>query len=278
MSVRRVTVGLLKEPLVQFALIGLVVFLVYPQSPQIPAAGHSNGKVIEISQPVVDRLTAQFSATWNRPPTEAEVAGMIEAHVREEVLYREAVALGLDEGDAVIRQRLRLKLEFVGEAAAALLEPDDTELAAWYAASSARFTPGATIGFRQVMLADPAESEAVLAALAAGEDPATLGRGTMLPATVDRGSAQAVDGAFGPGFFDIVAAQPAGAWAGPVASSFGWHLVKFVGIEVPEAPPLESVREAVVAAWRQETAEMLRESQYEAFRARYEVILPWPAE
>lgn len=277
MPVSQVVRGILREPLLHFVLIGLAIFLLYPQSPQRQVTS-SDAQVIDITQPVVDRLAAQFSSAWNRPPTEAEMAGLIEDHVREEVLYREALALGLDDGDAVIRQRLRLKMEFVGEAAAAMLVPDEGDLAAWYAANAADFTPGATIGFRQVMLADPAEAEAVLAALATGADPETLGRGTMLPGVMERATAQAVDGAFGPGFFDTVAAQTVGDWAGPVASSYGWHLVQFAGIAVPDAPPLDSIRDAVVAAWRQEQADALRDSQYAALRARYDVILPGVSE
>jgi hypothetical protein len=277
MPVTKVVSGIVREPLLHFVLIGLVIFMLYPQQPQQrPDSG--GDQVIAVTQPVVDRLTAQFSATWNRPPTPEEIAGLIDSHIREEVLYREALALGLDQGDAVIRQRLRLKMEFVGEAAAAMLAPDEAVLAAWYEANAAAFTDGATIGFRQVMLADPSEAGAVLAALAEGADPATLGRGTLLPGIVDRATAQSVDGAFGPGFFDAVAAQSQGEWAGPVASSYGWHMVEFTGMDVPEAPPLDSIRDAVVAAWRQEQAEVLRESQYAALRARYDVILPQAAE
>jgi parvulin-like peptidyl-prolyl isomerase len=234
--------------------------------------------VIDITPPLIDRLSAQFAATWNRPPTDEELAGLIDGHVREEVLYREALALGLDRDDAVIRQRLRLKMEFISEAAASALIPDDATLSAWYADNAAAFAPARTIGFTQVMLADPAMAEEVRAALVAGADPATQGRGTLLPARVDQGSLLAVEGAFGPGFFDTVAALSQGEWSGPVESSYGWHLVLLDSVSAPEVPPLDSVRDAVIAAWRQEQANTFRESQYQAIRATYVVNLPEAAE
>lgn len=270
--------AIIREPLLHFALIGLAVFLLFPGDAGGPAGSTPGTTVIEIGNSTVDRLAAQFEATWNRPPNAEETAGLIESHIRQEVLYREALALGLDSGDAVIRQRLRLKMEFIGEAVAAALVPTDADLAAWYAANADDFTGPAIVDFDQVMLADPAEAEATLAALASGADQATLGRGTLLPARVDRGSALAVDGAFGPGFFDAVAAFPPGAWSGPIGSAYGAHLVRLESVFRPAAPPLDDVRDAVIAAWKQEQADLLREAQYQALRARYDIRLPDAAE
>jgi hypothetical protein len=261
------------EPLVQFMAIGIVVFLLFPQDRAGPVT-----EVVEIGQPVVDRLAAQFEATWTRPPTEAELAGLIESHVREEILYREALALGLDRDDPVIRQRLQLKMEYIAEAAAAAQEPAEAELAAWYADHAAEFTPPALLSFDQVMLADRGEAAAVRAALAAGADVATLGRATILPVRIEGEPAAAVDGLFGPGFFAAVAALPEGEWAGPVESAFGVHLVRLTGTTVPAAPPLAEVREMVLSAWRAVRAGELRDEQYEQLRESYEIRLPGAAE
>jgi len=272
------TSRVIREPLVQFALIGIVVFLLYPQDDGRRDERGETLPVIEVSQGVVDRLAGQFQSTWTRPPTETEMAGMIESHVREEVLYREAQALGLDQDDPVIRQRLQLKMEFIGEAAAAAMEPDDTQLGAWYAEHAAEFAPAAEIAFEQVMLSGPAEAAAVRSGLEAGADPGTLGRTTMLPAALEGEDALAVDGIFGPGFFAAVAALPEGAWAGPVESAFGLHLVRRGAVTVPEVPPLAEVRDAVLSAWRGAQAKALRDAQYAGFRARYDVRLPEAAQ
>ena len=268
----------IREPLVQFMLIGIVVFLLFFRDTDRPLDRGVAQPVIEITKPVVDRLVAQFESTWTRPPTEAELSGLIESYVREEVLYREALVLGLDQNDPVIRQRLQMKMDFIGEAAAATEEPEADELAAWYAAHAAEFAPAARVSFEQVLLAAPAEAEAVRAALSAGEDPAAVGRPTMLPGWMQGETAQAVDGQFGPGFFAEVVALPEGEWAGPVDSAYGSHLVRRGAVAVPETPPLSEVRDAVLAAWRADRAKTLRDAQYAALRARYEVRLPEAAE
>lgn len=266
--------AILSEPLLHFALIGTTVFLLFGDQEGARPAPVVTDTVITVTPADVDRLSAQFAATWNRPPGAEELAGLVESHVREEVLYREAKALGLDEGDAVIRQRLGLKMEFIAEAAAAAVEPEEGELAQWYEAHADAFTPPPMIAFRQILLESPDAVETLRSSLAAGADPATLGRATMLPANVERASQTGVDGTFGPGFFDAVVELPVGEWVGPVNSAFGLHLVQLVGIDRPATPPLDAVLEQVTAAWRQAKADEIRAAQYEALRARYDIRLP----
>lgn len=264
----------LSEPLLHFAVIGLLVFLLFDGQERGDTGTPASDTVITITAADLDRLSAQFAASWNRPPRDEELAGLIEAMIREEVLYREALALGLDEGDAVIRQRLALKLEFVADAAAAVAEPDEAELAEWYASQEDAFRPPAAITFRQILFESPEEAERALASLASGADPDSVGRSSMLPETMEGAAQAAVDGTFGPGFFETVAASPLGEWAGPVTSAFGVHLVQLVGLDRPEVPPLAVMREQVIAAWRQAKAEEFRAAQYEALRARYQIRMP----
>ena len=264
----------LSEPLLHFALIGTLVFALFGAQQSTDRGTSATDNLITITTADLDRLSAQFAASWNRPPRDEELAGLIGAMIREEVLYREALALGLDEGDAVIRQRLALKLEFVADAAAAVAEPDEAELAEWYASQEDAFRPPAAITFRQILFESPEEAERALASLASGADPDSVGRSSMLPETMERAAQAAVDGTFGPGFFETVAASPLGEWAGPVTSAFGVHLVQLVGLDRPEVPPLTVVREQVIAAWRQAKADEFRAAQYEALRARYQIRMP----
>ncbi len=265
--------NLIREPLFHFALIGAAIFLMFPGDSG-PAPVEDMGNVIEVTPQIRDGLAAQFVSTWNRQPTPDEIAGLMAEYVKEEVLYREAVALGLDQGDPVIRQRLRLKMEFIGEGATAALVPTEAELAAWYAANASDYTPPATVSFDQVMLADPAEAEATLSALQEGADPATLGRGSLLPARIERATANVVDGTFGRDFYSDVAGLEQGVWSGPVESAYGAHVVRLFDVTVAEALPLEQVRDAVAEGWRREQADLTREAQFQAFLSRYEVRLP----
>lgn len=270
-SSRSVVGRALREPLLHFLLIGVAVFALYGggQRPEVADAQ----RVIEVTPAQTARLAGQFEAVWRRAPSEAEMAALIDDHVREEVYYREALALGLDRDDTVIRRRLRQKMEFLGDAGASALAPTDADLQAHFEMQADRFTPPARITFRQVFLGD-ADPVPALAALAGGADPGDLGRPTLLPPAMEDATATSVDATFGAGFFDAVSDLSPNEWRGPVASGFGAHLVQLVAVEPATPPQFETVRAAVEADWRRARAEALREAQFLALRDRYEVILP----
>ena len=262
---------LLREPLLHFLLIGAAVFGLYRAL--APAGPAGAPQVIAVTPAQVERLAGQFEAVWRRPPTEGELAGLVEDFVREEIYYREALTLGLDRDDTVIRRRLRQKMEFLGDAGAGALVPDDAELRAHFTRHLERFTPAARITFRQVFLgeADPAAAQA---ALAEGSDPETLGQRTLLPRIMEAAAPGSVDGTFGDGFFAAISGLEPGEWRGPVESAFGSHLVQLVEMEPAVPPSFEAARRAVEEDWRRETAERLREAQFQALRERYEVLMP----
>jgi parvulin-like peptidyl-prolyl isomerase len=262
---------LVREPLLHFLLIGMAVFGAYRVLGPPEAA--ADRRVIDVTAAQEERLAGQFESVWRRPPTTAELSGLVEDHVREEIYYREALALGFDRDDTVIRRRLRQKMEFLGDAGAGGLVPDEAELRAHLAAKAGRFATPATVTFRQVLL-DGSDAREVLARLAAGADPAEVGGGTLLPPVMEASAQAAVDGTFGAGFFETVAALPPGAWSGPVRSAFGEHLVELLAVTPAAQPQFEVVRRAVEEDWRRAKAEELREAQYQSLRARYEVVLP----
>lgn len=262
---------LLREPLLHFLVIGLAVFGVDRFAG--PPKTAPDRQVIDVTAAHEERLAAQFESVWRRPPTRAELDGLVDDHVREEVYYREALALGLDRDDTVIRRRLRQKMEFLGDLSAGGLVPEEAELRSYLEAHADRFETPAKVTFWQVLLEGGASAE-VLAALAAGADPAEVGGGTLLPAEMVASARAAVDGTFGAGFFDRVTALPPGAWSGPVSSAFGDHVVLLQELDPATAPPLEAVRHAVEEDWRRAKADDLREAQYQELRARYEVKLP----
>jgi hypothetical protein len=254
---------LIREPLVHFLVIGVLVFAIY-RGGETPADA-PGAAVITVTQPQVARLAEQFEAAWRRAPTEPEITALVEDWAREEVYYREALALGLDRDDAVIRRRLRQKMEFLSEGAAASAVPDEAALAAHHAVHPERFAEPPRITFRQV-------------ALAGGADPLAVSRGGLLPEVMEAAGPAAVDGAFGPGFFARLAVLPQGGWEGPVASAYGAHLVEVVEFEPSHARPFEAVRVSVEQDWHRANAEAVRDAQYEALRQRYRVVLPEPGE
>jgi hypothetical protein len=268
---------ILKEPLVRFLLIGAVIFGLYALLDDSPAPQARNAIVISTDD--ARRLVAEFEATWQRPPSDDELGAIIDAAIREEVYVREALALGLDRDDAVIRRRLQMKMEFLTESGAEVLTPDDATLQAHLDANRDIFSQAPLVALEQVLLedADPQGAAEALALLRRGEDPATVGRPTMLPFATRPSPPQVIDGIFGTDFFATLAPLPAGTWAGPVESAFGTHLVRVTERREARTPPLSEIRDKVEQDWRTRFVALLREERLAALLSRYEVTRPDPA-
>jgi hypothetical protein len=227
------------------------------------------------------RLVSAFEATWRRPPTVEELDFIISQQVREEVYVREALALGLDGNDTVIRQRLQMKMEFLTESGAEAIAPDDATLQAHLEAYPDRFAQPALLAFEQILLAEgiAGEEVAVLEArLNVGGDPGDAARATLLPPSFRLSPIQVVDGTFGTGVFDELARLPVGTWTGPVETGRGMHLVRVTERREAQLPPLSEIRDRVERDWRATVTERLREERFDALLSRYDVVRPDPAQ
>ncbi|WP_181164480.1 peptidyl-prolyl cis-trans isomerase [Amaricoccus solimangrovi] len=268
--------AVLASPLLRFFVLGGLVFFAYdltnPASKQPP-----RDDVLRLSETDAQRLVMDFIAARHRTPDPEEVRGLIRDWAVEEASVREALALGLDQGDAMIRNRLRSKVEFLAEAPAAALIPDDATLEAYYQANAARFARDGALSFEQVLLpadAGPDEVEAVKAKLEQGADPGDLSASTMLPPLVEAMATPAVERVFGAGFGGEVAALPLDHWSGPVTSGYGRHLVRLESRRAGAPPPLAKVRDRVLADWRAAKAREMRESYLRSLLGRYTLELP----
>jgi hypothetical protein len=269
---------LLREPLLHFFLLGAAVFGLFALVDDTPPLAVAN--VLEVTEDDARRLVAGFEATWRRPPTVEELDHMIGQLVREEVYVREALALGLDRDDAVIRLRLQTKMEFLTESGAEAVQPDDATLEAHLDANSDRFAEPALVAFEQILLDERVGAEEVRlveARLNRGIDPGEAARPTLLPPAFRLSPVQVVDGAFGIGFFEALDRLPTGIWAGPVETSLGRHLVRVTERREARLPALPEIRARVEQDWRAEFTARLREERYEALLSRYEVVRPDPA-
>ena len=210
---------LLREPLLHFLLIGTALFVLYGALNRGRSDAPSD---IVVSEARVEALAESFATVWMRPPTPEEIKGLVDDYIAEEIYYREAIAMGLDQDDTVIRRRLRQKMEFISEDAATATEPTDAELRAYLAAHPEKFLEPAELTFVQVYFStekrgDQARpsAEQLLAELQAGRGPAILadaGDPTLLPGDMQSASPQVIANAFGSDF----AAQIAGGARRPV--------------------------------------------------------------
>ena len=266
---------ILREPLFHFFLLGLGVFAIYDTGAPNGQNG-GDGAQIVIDRQDVDRLVQQFEATWRRPPTQEELSALVEAQLREEILVREAIALGLDQGDGIIRNRLAQKMTFLTTSVAQSMLPEDEILIAHMETNQDRFTVPGQLAFDQISLPEGADTDAALAALNAGVDPDEVGTRSLLPQRKPLTSAQAIDATFGRDFYASLIKFPLDAWAGPVQSGYGAHLVRLTDRKASRLPPLESIRDQVLADWRREQTDVLTAAQFDAFRDNYEIETPTP--
>jgi hypothetical protein len=266
---------ILREPLFHFLLIGLALFLWYGR-----VAPGSDPKQIVVGQAQVDTIARQFEATWRRPPTPEELRGLIDAYIRDEIMYREGEALGLDRDDPVIKRRIRQKLEVLSEETSARTLPAQADLAAYLEAHPDTFRQPAVVTFEQILVA-PAGSDAKVdaglasarRALELGTAPEKLGVATLLPRSEQDAPLDLVARTFGEKFVAQLETLPVGEWAGPVTSGFGVHLVRVDARTPGGVPPLEQVRAQVLREWENDRRKRALEEDYRRMRERYDVVI-----
>ncbi|MGA9412350.1 MAG: peptidylprolyl isomerase [Roseobacter sp.] len=266
----------LRQPLLHFFLMGAAIFAVNAAfDDSVPELGKPT---ITVSEQDAEWLAGQFEATWRRQPTPQELEGLMTEFVREEIYVREALSLGLDQDDAIVRRRLRQKMQFLTEAGAEAATPDDETLQAHLENNAERFRRAPRVAFTQVLVPQDGDAtpEGILAQLSKGTDLQSLGQRTLLPPNVKLSPRQAVDGTFGNGFFDAVSALEPGQWSGPVPSGFGSHIVRVETLEEGSLPSLADIRERVELDWRSEMAETLRTERFKMLQDQYVIERPDP--
>ena len=273
-----------REPLVHFLLLGAVVFIAYGLVSK-PGFSDESGK-ITVTQGQIENLVSGFTKAWQRPPTSEELAGLVRDLVREEVYCREAMALGLDKDDTVIRRRLRQKMEFISDDIAAMPEPTDADLNAYLQAHTDRFRAEQTFTFSQVYLDPEKHGEnlardisALLAQLnrAGGQaEVSAVGDSFLMERSYTAAPASEVAKQFGEKFAAKLGELSPGKWEGPVASGYGAHLVFVSERTEGRAPELAEVRDDVRREWANAQRLELNEKFYQELFKRYSVTIESP--
>jgi hypothetical protein len=283
MAMKRV----LREPLLHFLLLGTAVFVAYGLVSK--PSSYKPGKIV-ISQGQVAAMAEGFTRTWRRPPTSAEIEGLIRDRVQEEVYCREAMALGLDQDDTIIRRRLRQKIEFVSDDVAALAEPTDNELSAFLKTHADAFRVQRQFTFSQVYLnperhdenlvRDTAQLLAQLQHAGAQADLSELGDSFLLEHKFQSLPRSEVVKQFGEKFAAKLGELSLGQWQGPVESGYGVHLVWISKRTEGRVPELAEVRDAVRREWANARRLEANDKFYQELLKRYVVTIerPKPAE
>jgi hypothetical protein len=271
---------ILREPLVHFLVLGLGLLVLYGIFR--PAEETRDDRIV-VSTAQIERLAALWQRQWRRPPTQQELTGLIESHIREEVLYREAQAIGLDRDDTVIRRRLAQKIEFLAEDLALQGTPPEAELRAFFEENADKFSEPGRLSFTHVYVnrdrrGAAAESDAkqILESLRSGADPNQLGDRFMLQGHYALRSRDEVARELGTAFATSVFELPVGDWHGPVESGYGIHLVRVEEREEGFLPEFEAVRNQVETEYTSVKRRETNEAFYGKLREGYEIVIEQP--
>jgi hypothetical protein len=272
----------LREPLVHFLALGAMLFIIGILRGE--GAGPAADR-IAITPGAIERLLSGFRLTWQRPPTEAEFTSLVREYLKEEVLYREALEMGLDRDDQIIRRRMRQKIEFLTADVVEAFEPTDEELQAYLDANPDAYRQETVVTFLQAYIGErdgPEQDEAraltLLEELRADPNvyPDQVGDPFMHPGAFLDMPERELKGLFGEEFAAQVVDLPLGEWSGPVTSAYGLHIVRLDGLTSARPSELFEVRGAVYRDLVSERTREMDASYFEALLARYTVTVEWP--
>jgi len=266
---------LTREPLLVFLLIAAVIFA----ADQFGLAADGDF-VIEITSAQRQRITDQWQAQMNRPPTEEEATRLLDQWLREEIYYREALAMGLDNGDIIIRRRLVQKLTFLTEDLSDAGSLTETELRAFYDDNAAAYTDPVLLSFEHRYFSSDRRDDARHDAELARSDAANQGDPFMLQKRYGERSIREIGDLFGREFafaLDALSVDAVEQWQGPVRSAYGWHLVKLTSRKEPKLKSFESVVSKIEHDLQRRQREEANEALYEKLKARYEIVYPQEA-
>ena len=274
----------LREPLLQFLVVGVLLFALWKVvNPHSADPGSANRIVL------TDDDLKQLATTWmlagRAPPTDQQMQSLIDDKVREEVLYREALALGLDKDDTIVKRQLARKMEFLAEDVSKLEVPQPGELKAWFEKNKDQFALPPRVSFRHIYFSPDrrgrnVQSDAERTQRELAGKPmdapavATAGDPFMFQQYYGDRPFDEIARQFGPQFARALLAVTPGAWTGPIASGYGWHVVYAESITPQRIPDFDDIEADVKSAWIEDRRNAVRVQLYKAMRARYEVVLP----
>ena len=276
----------LREPLLHFMFIGAAIYLLYAVFAE-PAAEDTD-KTIVVSAGEIEWMNTVWQKRWSRAPTSDELDGLIKQYIKETVLYREALTMGLNKHDQVIRRRLAQKLEFLAKDLVALTPPTEEELQAYFIEHQQYYSEPTHYTFTQVFIDPDKRGDATLddaekikaTLIARGEnidDASELGDDLMLQNYYPENNQAEIQKRFGSGFAESLVELTPGQWHGPVLSGYGVHLVYLHSIVEPPAIVFEDVRQRVTLDWETEKGIELNEQFYKSLREQYTIVIEEPA-
>lgn len=274
---------LLKSPTAHVVVLGLLLGLALLIAVGLPTTGDEVRRVVVTASDLA-HLRVAFMRTWQREPTPEELRGELESYLREEILYREAVARGYDKDDLVVRRAMQRKMEFLGQAQVALDPPSDEEIRAYYSLRQERYAAPAVVSFAQIYFSPERRKEverdldeALREVRLAQPEPdsealARWGDAILLQSYYTKQPEPQIASVFGEAFAEALVDLETGEWLGPVRSGYGLHIVKVTERQEPRIPDWTEVRDRVVADMQYEAGNAGREQLFQEVAQRYRIV------
>ena len=260
----------IREPLVHFLAAGAALFLIMGQF-----RDDNSDRNITIDEAQVTRLARQWEQTWRRPPSPTELDGLIRDHIKEEIFFREAMRLGLDADDPIIRRRLRTKMEFLATAQTENTPPTEAELVRFYDTNKSRYADNPAYTFEQKYFGeDVAAAKSAIIALNRGK--AVVARSLDVPTALNTEASDRISRQFGDEFVQSLRSLPLGKWAGPVRSGYGLHAVRVNEVIAAQVRPFAQIKQDATNDWRAQTRGSREAAAYQALLDGYEIHIAKP--
>ncbi len=260
----------IREPLVHFLGGALLIFAFFWATGTVrdPA-----DYIISIDETDIDRLATDWERNFRRAPTQEELDGLIDQEIAEEIYYREALRLGLDKDDPVIRRRLFKKMQFIESENSEDIAPTDAILQQWMDSHPANYSLSPLYDLEQIYLGQIGADAAtdIIDQLKQGAKPTQFAKSLSLPATLDHATSEKISRQFGDRFSGQLAALETGIWSGPVPSGFGLHAVRITAKKPGKIAALDEVRQRVVNDWSAAQRTDQKEKALSRYRAQYEI-------
>jgi peptidyl-prolyl cis-trans isomerase C len=272
---------LLREPFFHFLLLGALIFAV---SHVVQSERSASDRQIVVDEQLQQRIVEINQTQSGVTPGREQLERLVDEYIDDEVMYREAMRLGLDRDDEIVRRRLIQKMQFLRRDLAAAPKPDAVALRAYYDTHPQLFNSPARVSFEQLYFSadrggwGEAEARAqrahdqlahVTASAVPLDDafpfqipPAQL---TRIEAGQLFGDTPIIDALFG---------APQGQWSDPVRSAYGWHLIKVGHRRISSLAPFSDVPAQVQSAYLQEQSQAAERRELDTLRARYEIVRP----
>ena len=275
--------GWIREPLLHFLLIGAALFGLYRWLNPLTTQPASESR-IEVTEDDVRQMDDYWMGQWHRHPSADEWRSLIDHKIREDILYREAIAMGLDQGDTIVRRRMAQKMDFLMEDVAALHNPGREELKAWFEKNTERFAFPPRFTFHHLYFSpdkrgpttrqDATRALGKLASQDGGHVPADLADPFIFQSDYGDRTPEQIAGVFGGDFARALSGLKAGSWQGPIESGLGWHLVWIESVTPSRFPAYEEVEADVKTQWVSDQRAEVKRRAFETMKSHYVIVMP----